>query len=131
MVINFLRLHIPRVLGIALVAISSLIALPAVAAPPAGATVAPADEAGLLLGSEPLRAPEPDAAIGLIDAADDDAPGGDPLDGALRSVVAEPLPEGFSESILDPGPAPMDGLLVDEMPEEVSSGGWFGTGREQ
>ncbi len=129
MVINFLPRFVPRFLGIALVAVSSLVVGRVVAAPPSGAAIAPADEGGLLLGTEPLRAPEPDAAIDLFDAAVEGTPGRDPLDGALRSVVGEPLPEGFPETIDSPEPSLMDGLLVDEMPEEVSSGGWFGTGQ--
>ena len=128
MVINFLPRFVFRVFGIALVAVSSLGACRVVAAPPSGAAIAPVDEEGLLLGTEPLIAPEPDAAIDLFDAAAEGTPGRDPLDGALRSVVGEPLPEGSSETLVSPEPSLMDGLLVDEMPEEVSSGGWFGTG---
>ena len=129
MVINFLPRFVLHVLGIALVAVSSLVVGRVVAAPPSGAAIAPADEGGLLLGTEALSAPEPDAAIDLFDAAAEGTPGRDPLDGALRSVVGEPLPEGFPETIDSPEPSLMDGLLVDEMPEEVSSGGWFGTGQ--
>lgn len=125
MVINLLPPPPHCFLGLAVLVTSMLVASPVAAAPPSRASIAPTDEGGLLLGGEGLFAPEPAAAIGLVD----EAQASDPLDGVLGSVVGEPLPGGFSESIVNPEPSPMDGLLVDEMPEEVSSGGWFGTGQ--
>jgi hypothetical protein len=124
-VINLLPPSLHRFLGLAALVTSMLVASLGAAAPPSQPSIAPTDEGGLLLGGEGLFTPEPDAAIGLVD----EAPASDPLDGVLGSVVGEPLPGGFSESIVNPEPSPMDGLLVDEMPEEVSSGGWFGTGQ--
>lgn len=127
-VITFLHPVIRRVPGHAILALSILVAGDVAAAQPSRATVAPAEEKGLLLGPETLYPPEPDAAIGLVDAADGAAPGSDGFDGALRSVVGQPLAGDFSEAIVNADEAPLDGLLFDEMPEEVSSGGWFGTG---
>jgi hypothetical protein len=124
-VINLLPPSLHRLLGLAALVTSMLVASPGAAARPSQSSIAPTDEGGLLLGGEGLFTPEPEAAIGLVD----EAPASDPLDGVLGSVVGEPLSGGFSESIVSPEPSPMDGLLVDEMPEEVSSGGWFGTGQ--
>ena len=90
-VITFLHPVIRRVPGHAILALSILVAGDVAAAQPSRATVAPAEEKGLLLGPETLYPPEPDAAIGLVDAADGAAPGSDTFDGSLRSVVGQPL----------------------------------------
>jgi hypothetical protein len=94
-VINLLPPSLHRLLGLAALVTSMLVASPGAAARPSQPSIAPTDEGGLLLGGEGLFTPEPEAAIGLVD----EAPASDPLDGVLSSVVGEPLPEGFSESI--------------------------------